>query len=90
MADLHVSVTPRAHRDAIGRYADGTLHVRVTRPPADGEANLAVVRLVADALDVPPSTISIAGGQRSRRKRLRVDALDGAELEWRLRHLAGD
>ena len=88
MVELRVAVTPRAHRDTVGPYVDGALHVRVTRPPADGEANRAVVRLVADALAVPPSAIAIAGGHRSRHKRLRIVALDAAELDRRLSHLA--
>ncbi len=84
MAELDVLVTPRAARDGIGDVHDGALRVRVTRPPADGEANRAVVRLVATALRVPPSTVSIASGQSARRKRLVLASLDDAELRRRL------
>ena len=90
MAELWVVVTPRAHRDGVGPFADGVLRVRVTRPPADGEANRAVVRLVAGALAVGPSRITVAAGERARRKRLNVDGLDVEELDRRLGSLAGD
>ncbi len=90
MPDLVVMVTPRAHRDGVGPFDAGVLHVRVTRPPADGEANRAVVRLVADALAVAPSRVSIAAGGRSRRKRLQVDGIGPDELSRRLTGLARD
>ena len=90
MAELWVAVTPRAHRDGVGPFEDGMLQVRVTRPPADGEANRAVTRLVADALAIAPSRISIVTGARARRKRLLLDGIGGEELDRRLRRLARD
>ncbi|MGZ6372828.1 MAG: DUF167 domain-containing protein, partial [Candidatus Limnocylindria bacterium] len=47
--ELRVRVTPRAEVDRAGPYAAEVLHVRVTRPPADGEANRAVSAVVARA-----------------------------------------
>lgn len=88
MADLEIAVTPRAAADRVGPYADGVLRVRVTRPPADGEANRAVLRLVARALGLPPSRLVLVAGERARRKRLRVDGVDAAELDRRLATIA--
>ena len=82
-------VTPRAVADRVGPYVDGTLQVRVTRPPVDGEANRAVQRLVAAALGVPPSAMSLVVGTRSRVKRFRVMGLSLADLEARLAALGG-
>ncbi len=90
MADVELVVVPRASVNRVGPYADGVLRVRVVRPPADGEANRSVLRLVADALDVPPSRLSLVAGARARRKRLRVDGLDDAELARRLGDLPAD
>lgn len=90
MAVLDVRVTPRASFDRVGPLRDGVLEVRVTRPPADGEANQAVIGLVAGALDVPPSRLAMVAGSRGRRKRLRIDGLDEAELARRLAALRPD
>ena len=90
MADLDLTVTPRASADRVGLRADGALRVRVTRPPADGEANLAVMRLVADALDLAPSRVTVVAGARGRRKRLRIEGLDAAGLERRLAAIGTD
>ena len=84
MADLQLVVTPRAASNRVGPYRDGVLHVRVTRPPADGDANRAVIRLVADAVGVAPSRLTLVAGERSRRKRVRVDGIGAGELARRL------
>ena len=85
-----MAVVPRAGRDAAGPYVDGVLRVRVTRPPSDGEANRAVLRIVAEALGTAPSRLEIVAGHRSRRKRIRIPELDRAELEIRLRGIGSD
>ena len=66
MARLRVRLTPRANADAIGGWRDGVLLVRVTAPPLDGRANEALLRLLAEALDVPQRQLALVGGARSR------------------------
>jgi len=87
MAQLEIRVTPGASADAVGPVAGGVLRVRVTRPPADGEANRAVLRLVARALRIPSSRLVLVAGERGRRKRIRIDGVEADELERRLRAL---
>jgi uncharacterized protein YggU (UPF0235/DUF167 family) len=90
MAVLEVAVVPRASTNRVGPYENGILRVRVVRPPADGEANRAVIRLVADALGLAPSGVELVAGRTARRKRLRVDGIDSDELDRRLRALPAD
>jgi hypothetical protein len=90
MADLELAVTPRAAADRVGPYAEGVLKVRVTRPPADGEANRSVLRLVARALGVAPRSLRLVAGERGRHKRVSVDGLDTVEIGRRLAALGGD
>ena len=74
MAFVEVAVVPRAAANRVGPYAEGILRVRVVRPPTDGEANRAVIRLVAGALGMAPSGIELIAGRSARRKRLRSTA----------------
>jgi uncharacterized protein (TIGR00251 family) len=85
MGTIRVRVTPRASRNEIaGRDAAGTLRVRLTAPPVEGAANRALVRLVADALGIPPSRVRIARGETGRVKTVDVDGIDDDELRKRL------
>jgi uncharacterized protein (TIGR00251 family) len=83
MTVLTVRVTPRASRDALARYEGGVLHVRVTAPPAAGEANAAVTRLLAAVLGLASRDVVLVGGAASRVKRFEV-SIGQAELERRI------
>ena len=68
-------MTPRSAKPGIGGWragADGReeLEVRVAEAPADGTANAAVVKLLADALGISRSEVSIISGHSSRHKRV--------------------
>jgi uncharacterized protein (TIGR00251 family) len=84
VADLRVRLTPRADRDAIAGMRDGVILARVSAPPVDGRANDALRKLVAKALGVPPSTVSVVRGQGAREKVVRVDGLELADAHARL------
>ena len=77
-------VTPRAGIDRIDGVVDGALRLRVRAAPADGEANEALLRLIAEALEVPRSSVSIVGGTTSRTKLVAVDdaARQRIQLLW--------
>lgn len=85
---LAVRVTPRAKRSAVqglGKSSDEAevILLRLAAPPVDGAANKALIALVADALRVPRSTVSIASGETSRRKVVEI-AGDGPTLRKRV------
>lgn len=85
---LRLRVTPRAARDeVVGWREPGVLAVRVSAPPVEGEANRAVTAVVARALRVPASTITVVRGVRGRDKMVRVHGLTFAEIETRLARL---
>ncbi|WP_296423787.1 DUF167 domain-containing protein [Yoonia sp.] len=77
MTDLHhlaipgsqfaIRVTPKAQRNSVA-LRDGQVRVNVTCVPQDGKANAAVLKLLAKALGVPKSRLSVLRGQTSRDK----------------------
>ena len=88
-----VRITPRGGRDAIEGIdvlADGrgVLKARVRAAPSEGEANKALVRLLADTLDLAPRAISIAAGATARVKRVKLDG-NPAVLIPALENVAG-
>jgi uncharacterized protein (TIGR00251 family) len=91
---LTVRLTPRGGRDAIDGVAtldDGrcVLKARVRAAPAEGEANDALVRLVAGAADVAPRAVTMTAGATSRIKTLKIEG-DGATLMAALERIARD
>ena len=76
-----VLVQPRASRVQIGPLHDDRLKIAVTAPPVDGEANAAVIELVAKALGVPKRAVEVIAGAASRRKTLRVTGVTRAQIE---------
>ena len=75
---LTVRLTPKGGRDAIDgieQMADGrsVLKARVRAAATDGEANAALVRLVARSLAVAPRNVNLIAGATTRIKRLKVE-----------------
>jgi len=70
---LHVRVQPRARRDEVIGWDEGTLRLRVTAAPHDGEANRAVSRLLADTFGISLSRIVLVRGAASRDKFFRIE-----------------
>ncbi|WP_370033877.1 DUF167 domain-containing protein [Qipengyuania mesophila] len=70
---LRVRVTPGARSESVA-IEDGRVLVKVRARPTDGEANLAVEKLVARALGVPTSRCRIVRGATSREKLLAVES----------------
>jgi uncharacterized protein len=83
-ATLRVRVQPRASREAVLGWREDALRLAVTAAPVDGEANEAVRRLLARALGVAPSSVSLVRGGHGRDKVLRVEGMTGEELRSRL------
>lgn len=75
-----VRVQPRASRNAVEGVHGGALKVRLTAPPADGRANQACCRLLADQLKIPLSAVRILGGERSRTKRVELRGVTAEEV----------
>jgi hypothetical protein len=81
---LKLRVSPGARRPGFaGRHGDAW-KVRVSEPPEDGRANEAVLRLVADTLDVPRSSVSLVSGFASRDKIVTLAGLAQAQTEQML------
>lgn len=73
---LVVRVQPRAARDELKVEADGRLRLRITAPPVGGKANEHLRVFLGRAFGVARTQVSVAGGERSRNKRIVVRCAD--------------
>ena len=83
-ATFAVKVHPRAKKNAITSEVGDALKVALTAPPVDGKANEACIEFFAKLLKVPRSSVTIAAGQSSRNKVIRVAELSPEEIKKRL------
>ena len=71
---LHVRVQPKARQNAVRGWRGEALRVSVTAAPEDGNANRAVIELLADTLALPAASISLVRGATSRDKWFQLPA----------------
>ena len=79
-----VKVHPRAKKNAITGELGDALKVSLTTPPVEGRANEACVEFFAKLLKVPRSSVTIASGQTSRNKVIRVAGVSAEEFRKRI------
>ncbi|MFO7566104.1 MAG: DUF167 domain-containing protein [Enhygromyxa sp.] len=82
--ELDVQAVPRSSRDAIGKPHGDRLKLHVKAPPVDGEANAAIVKLLAKTLGLPRAAVELVAGQTGKRKTVRITGLSADELRSKL------
>lgn len=83
-ARIGVKVVPGSSRDRIVGCHGELLRATVTAPPERGRANAALCRLLASALGVPVTAVTVVAGAASPHKQVLVRGLTAAELRRRL------
>ena len=81
---IDVRVVPRAGRSGVAGTRDGALLVRLNAPPGEGAANAELIEVLAKLLALPKRALTIAAGERSRQKRVRVAGITEQEARARL------
>ena len=79
-----IKVHPRARKNAITGVVGDALKLALTAPPVDGKANQAVIEFFADLFAIPRSSVTIASGETSRNKVVRITGVSKLVAEQRL------
>lgn len=77
---LTLHIQPGAKKTEFAGLHGDALKIRLAAPPVDGKANEALVRFLADVLDLPKSAVILKSGQTSRRKVLEVTGSDPGRI----------
>jgi len=80
-----IKVQPRAKKNAISGELGGSLKISLTTPPVEGRANDACIEFFANLLKVTRSSVTIAAGQNSRNKVIRVAGVTAQQVRDRLK-----
>ncbi len=59
----------------------GALKIRLTKAPVDGEANKALIKLLAKLFNIKKSSITITSGKKSRNKRVKIEKVEAQEIK---------
>jgi uncharacterized protein len=82
---LALRVTPRSSKNEIVEVlSDGTVKVHLTAPPVEGKANEALLKFLAEILDVPVSKLDIVAGAGGRDKLVSVTDMDATVLHKKI------
>ena len=82
--DMTVRVVTRSSHPGIAGERAGALVVRVKAPPVEDRANRELIRILAHALDVPPTSLDLVRGATSANKVVRVPGLLPTQVAQRL------
>jgi uncharacterized protein (TIGR00251 family) len=83
---ITVRAVPRAAAAGIAGVRSGALLVRLASPPEGGAANAELIELIARAVGIAKTQVSIAGGAKSRSKRVRLRGVTADAVESALGH----
>jgi uncharacterized protein (TIGR00251 family) len=87
---VRLRVSPGARRPGIAGRRGEAWKVRVSAPAEGGRANDAVVRLLAETLAVPRSSVHVVSGLAARDKVVELAGLSADETERRLAAVGKD
>jgi uncharacterized protein (TIGR00251 family) len=71
---LTVQITPNAKKTEVIGVLEDVLKIRLQAQPIEGKANEALIRYLADTLNVPKSAVHITHGLTNKRKVIEITA----------------
>lgn len=78
---LNVKIIPNAPRSKVDGMLGDLLKIRIQAPPVDGKANAALLKFLAQELDVPASNLTVLSGHTGRIKRIAVAGVKKQQAE---------
>lgn len=65
---IYVKVSPMSSKNEVVKVSDGEYKVKLTAPPVDNQANIMLIKVLAEYFNVPKSSLKIVGGKTARIK----------------------
>lgn len=84
-----VKVHPRARKNAVTGVVGDALKLDLTAPPVGGRANEAVIGFFVDLFEISRASVTIASGETSRTKVVRVTGVSKQVIEQKLEIILG-
>ena len=88
MVRIRLTIKANARKNEFGMDQDGRLWMRISAPPVEGKANLAICRFLAELFQIPQSTVRLQAGASGKIKTFELE-LEEAEYRQRLQAIVG-
>ncbi len=72
---IYIKVSPRSSKNEVVKVSEGEYNMKLTAPPVDGQANEALIKLLAKFFGVSKSSINIVGGKTAKIKMVDIASL---------------
>lgn len=77
---LSIVVLPRSSSNSVAGVTDGRLKIKLTSPPVDGKANVALIAYLSKLLKIKKSSIEILKGETSKKKTVLLEGITEDEI----------
>ena len=78
---IEAKIQTKSSKKGIEPGTDEFIKIKVNTPPVDGKANEAVIKLIADKLHVPKSSVTIIRGLTSKHKTIEIKNIGVEKIE---------
>ena len=85
MTIVRIRVVPNAKVDSVVGEHAGAMKIKLRAQAVEGKANAALIRFLAEQLELPRHSIVLERGHRSRDKLIRIDGLTLEGVRTRMR-----
>ena len=85
MTIVRIRVVPNAKVDSVVGEHAGAMKIKLRAQAVEGKANAALIRFLAEQLELPRHSIVLERGRRSRDKVIRIDGLTEEDVRRRMR-----
>jgi uncharacterized protein len=80
-AVFQVKIVASSSRTAVGGHLDGMLKIKVAAPPEKGKANQAIIKFLANKLNIKKKQVVIASGLTSTIKQIHISDATTSDIE---------
>jgi len=80
VSSFWIHVQPRASKTEVSGWHADAIKIRLKSPPVDGAANEELIRYLSKKIGVSRKAVRITSGASGRRKRIKIEGVDNADV----------